>query len=323
MTQRPLITIGITCFNAEDSIGRAIESALEQDYDNKEILIVDDCSNDRSADIVEKYCHQHPHIRFIRHNVNQGPGAARQTLLDHTTGEYLAFFDDDDVSHPARINTQYQRLKKFETKTGANLLACYASGRREYPNGYILDIHAIGHDHSKTSPHGHKMAERILFFSPLPAGWCYGGTPSCALMARVDTFKKVGGFDPSFRRVEDLDFAVRLALSGGHFIGCPQSLYTQYATIGADKSYDKNLEAEQQLVKKHAPYLEEKGKYFYAFTWPQLRYYHFTRQYGHFALTFLRLFAHAPIQTLQHILSTGPARLLHEVKMKPKKESIQ
>lgn len=94
-------------------------------------------------------------------------------------------------------------------------------------------------------------------------------------MARKTTFEAVGGFDPTLRRVEDVDFAIRVALANGHFIGCPERLFIQYATNTADKTPEKNCEAEIRLADKYKDYLVSTGKYYYAKKWPLVRYYHF------------------------------------------------
>ena len=64
---RPLITIGITCYDAEDTIRRAVESALAQTWTAREIIIVDDGSADRSARVIEEIGRTHDEIRLIRH----------------------------------------------------------------------------------------------------------------------------------------------------------------------------------------------------------------------------------------------------------------
>ena len=64
---RPLITIGITCYNAEDTIQRAVESALAQTWTAREIVIVDDGSTDRSATLLQEFERTHDEIRLIRH----------------------------------------------------------------------------------------------------------------------------------------------------------------------------------------------------------------------------------------------------------------
>ncbi len=313
----PLITVGITCFNAEDTIARAIFSAFSQDWPNLEILIVDDCSTDRSVSVIEEIIKNDKRAKLIRHKINKGPAAARNTLLRNAEGEFIAFFDDDDVSMKNRVSTQVGRLLDYETKTGCRRVACYARGIRYYPNGYKKPLPAIGSKGEKI-PNGSGVANYLLFYQKR-YDWFYGaGVPACSLMARVSLFKEVGWFDECLRRVEDADFAVRLALKGGHFIGTTEPLFIQYATSSLDKSPEKNLESEQEIVRKHKAYLVSIGYYYYALHWPELRYWHFKRQYFRFISVLTRLFLRYPIMVLKHLLSTGPRRLLHEHKMRRK-----
>lgn len=310
MEQKPKITIGITCYNAAETIARAIKSAFAQDYPNFEIIIADDCSTDGSVAIIEDLIKGHEHAQLIRRNQNGGPAAARQSLLDAAQGDFIVFFDDDDESLPERIAAQTQKIITYEQETGMNLIACYASGTRLYPNGYQLPLTAIGSQ--PDIPRGSGVADRLLFYGG-PRGFFYGGgTPSCALMARKSTFHAVGGFDDAFRRVEDIDFAIRLALAGGHFIGCPEKLFIQHASEGSDKAPKKNLEAELQLAEKHKTYLQSVGRYYYASHWPLLRYHHFCRDYLKMVSVLVGLVLRYPLKASGHFLSTGSARFFHE-----------
>ena len=311
-----MITIGITCFNASDTIARAVDSALKQEWDNLEILIVDDCSTDNSAALIEKKFKGNSKVRLIKHEKNLGVAAARQTIIDNAKGDFIAFFDDDDQSKPTRIKTQHQRIIDYEKNNNIKLVACYASGKRIYPNGYELKINAIGS--RPVTPKGSDVADYLLFYRKKPKLFYGAGTPTCALMARKDTFDKAGGFDPSFRRVEDIDFAVRLALMGGHFIGCPEELFIQHATQGGDKSPEKNMEAEVMLAHKHKEYLRSVGRYEYATRWPLIRYHHFTGHHGRMLAQLLALFVKSPIKTASHFFYTAPRRLIHEIKMRKK-----
>jgi glycosyltransferase involved in cell wall biosynthesis len=305
----PLITVGVTCYNAEDSIARALESARHQDWPRLEILVVDDQSCDRSAEIVERIAIADERVRLIRHQENGGPGLARQTLLEEARGEYLAFFDDDDESTPERIRLQYRRLESYGNLTGA-MAACYASGVRVYDSGYRLQVDAIGS--KQKIPTGHEVVDYLLF-NGRTAGVFYGaGTPACSLMASTETMRAAGGFDPAFRRVEDVDFAVRLALSGGHFIGCPERLYTQYATQATDKSARRNYDAEIQLLEKHRRYLEKRNRYDFARNWFTVRYHHFNGDRGRTILALMRGFLRNPLLVLRQLITTVPARAVHE-----------
>lgn len=304
------ITVGITCYNAADTIERAVTSALSQEWPNLEIVVVDDASEDASKDILRGLADRDRRVTLVIHERNRGPAAARNSILEKATGEFIAFFDDDDESFPHRLAVQYRTLLDYEAKTGVALLACYASGRRRYPNGYEMDIRAIGS--MPTVPIGEELADYILFFGR-KGGVFYGaGTPTCSLMARKTTFAAVGGFDPDFRRMEDADFAVRMALAGGHFIGCPEPLYRQHATVSSDKSAQKNYEAEIRLIEKHKDYLRHKGRYRYARDWIEVRFHHFNRQPFRLAASLLMFLARHPLAGFRHLLTTGPRRFRHE-----------
>ncbi len=316
-----LVTIGVPCFNAQETIARAIQSAQHQDWPNCEILVVDDCSSDRSVAIIEALIQSiDANIRLIQHSHNQGPAASRNTILKEAKGEFIAFFDDDDEGLPGRITSQVQTLCQYEQQTGASLIACYASGRRYYPNGYEMPLPAIGSQPDGV-PHGNALAEYLLIYRKRP-DWFYGsGTPTCSLLARASTFAAVGNFDSNLKRVEDADWAIRLALQGGHFIGTTDCLYHQYSTQAADKSYDKNLVAEQQIAQKHRTYLDSINRYYYALHWPKLRYWHFKQQYGAFLWELLRLWIRYPIAISRHLWTTGPQRLRHEQRMNRKPQT--
>lgn len=96
---RNLVTIGIPVYNAEDYVEDMILSALGQTYPYIEILIVDDCGNDQSLEIILRIKNLHPRgecIRIIRNNHNLGVGASRNKIIDEAQGKYLYFLDSDD-----------------------------------------------------------------------------------------------------------------------------------------------------------------------------------------------------------------------------------
>ena len=313
MTGSKKVTIGITCYNARDTIARAVASALAQDWDDLEVLVADDASTDCSADLVAKLIADDRRARLIRLPVNGGAAAARNAIIAQAAGTFLAFFDDDDESLPQRVRQQVHTIAAFEAEKGPVPIACYAGGTRHYPNGYVKPLPAIGA--SEVRPHGAALADYLLFHRVLP-GWAYAsGTPTCALMARTELLRSLGGFDNKLRRVEDVDFAIRLALNGGWFIGTQEKLFVQHASQSSDKSHAANRDAEVAVAEKHAGYLRSIGRYHYARNWPLLRYYHFERDYLRFGLQFLRIAMVNPVLASRHILATGPKRLSHERRM--------
>lgn len=88
----------------ENYLREAIESILNQTFTDFEFLILDDCPEDRREDIVKSY--QDPRIKYYQNEVNLGISDARNRLLELAQGEYLAIFDHDDISKPARLEQQ-------------------------------------------------------------------------------------------------------------------------------------------------------------------------------------------------------------------------
>ena len=309
-----LVTVGITCFNSRETILRALQCAARQDWPAIEIVVADDASTDGSLTMIKDFQKTEARVRLISHQQNRGVAAARNTILANARGEFIAFFDDDDESYPNRVDEQVRVLMQCEEATGSHLVACYAGGIRSYQNGYRVDAPAIGA--YPPIPSGTAVADHLLFFKPR-RDWYYGsGVPASALLARRTLFEDMNGFDQNQRRLEDVDFAVRLALRGGYFTGTQARLYVRHMTHGADKSPEANLNAEIALVEKYRSYLRAMGKYEYARRWPKLRYWHFKRRYGRFVLEFLALMLRNPVAATRHVLATGPARLVHEHKMR-------
>lgn len=91
----------IPAYNGADYIGEAIDSVLAQSYPHFEIIVVNDVSTDNTADVVRAY--DDPRLRYIEHETNQGADIARKTALDASTGDLIAFLDQDDAFHPDKL----------------------------------------------------------------------------------------------------------------------------------------------------------------------------------------------------------------------------
>ena len=262
---RPLITVGITCYEAEGTIRRALESALAQTWSSREIVIVDDGSVDGSAMVFEEIGERHDEIRFVRHRENRGVAEARNSVLAHARGTFIAFFDDDDESTPDRLDQQYRRIVEYEQQHPGALVFCYAD-RLVVPPGNLeptLERHGIGR--KPPEPAGLIAADYVLGLLKDDDEHSWGMLGTGTLMVRTETIRTLHGFDGSFRRRAELDLAVRAAFAGAHFISVDSPLVTQYLTPTTDKAGDAQLRYRLLLVEKHRDYL--KAKKCYAGAW--------------------------------------------------------
>lgn len=269
---RPLITVGITCYEAEDTIRRAVEGALGQTWKAREIIVVDDGSADGAATVVEEIGRTQDEIRLIRHGQNCGVAEARNTVLANARGTFVAFFDDDDESAPDRLEQQYRRIVEYEQHHPGAPVFCYANRLVVPPGEREQTFERYGIGHVPPEPSGAIAADYVLGVLRGDGEHSWGMLGSGTLMARTEAFRVLGGFDSSFRRRAELDLAVRAAFAGAHFISVDEPLVTQYLTPTADKAGDSQLRYRLLLVEKHRDYLKDKGCYAGAWCYTHARF---------------------------------------------------
>lgn len=107
MNPKPLVSICIPCHNAAPYIGAALDSVLAQTWKKLEIIVVNDGSTDGSAEVLERY-REHG-VRVINQD-NRGQCAAANRAFAESTGDYIKFFDADDLLSPEMIERQMARL---------------------------------------------------------------------------------------------------------------------------------------------------------------------------------------------------------------------
>lgn len=187
------VSVIVPVFNCRNYLGRCIESALSQTHQPIEVVAVDDGSTDGSAEILASYL---PRIAVIAQK-NAGPSAARNNGVAHSSGEYLAFLDGDDLWDPQKTAAQIAVLKAHP-----KAVAVYCDHRSIDTEDQILG-YTGALDYSRSSGwvledliHGQRIKSPSL------------------VMVRRDAFEAVGGFDTYLRYSEDYDLWLRLAVSG-------------------------------------------------------------------------------------------------------------
>ena len=108
---KDLVSFIMSTYNSEDTVSKSIESMLNQTYQNIEILIMDDCSNDNTYEICENYSRTNKNIFLFRNNKNIGLTKSLNKLLNHSKGTYIARQDADDTSMPERIQKQFEFIE--------------------------------------------------------------------------------------------------------------------------------------------------------------------------------------------------------------------
>ena len=301
----PLITIGITSYNSENTIVRALNSALNQSWANTEIIINDDASNDSSISILKEYEKKYDNIELILNLSNSGVASSRNKIISKANGKYVAFFDDDDVSNINRLKFQYQRINDYKKKWTINdPIICHTSRLIIFTDGKSAIEETIGCDLNNISPNGNEVASRILLGTPLNDG--IGSIATCSQMGLKEDYLSIGGFDESFRRQEDTEFNIRLAFSRCHFIGIKEPLVCQYLT----KSEDKNIEIEEEstlnCLKKHKDYIHKNSNYSFVICWIKIKFMFYKKDYFLLTLYLIMLIIKYPIYTMKRLISSFP-----------------
>jgi glycosyltransferase involved in cell wall biosynthesis len=106
-----LVSIITPSYNTGDFISETIKSVINQDYKNWELIIVDDCSEDNSIDIIKTF--RDNRIRLIVNSTNKGAAYCRNHAIEIAKGEWIAFLDSDDVWYSKKLSTQIRYMKIY------------------------------------------------------------------------------------------------------------------------------------------------------------------------------------------------------------------
>ncbi len=108
---QPAITVGVACYNVAPYLEQCIRSLLDQTFDDFEIVAVDDGSTDDTASILDELARTSGKVRVVRQD-NEGPGAARNRILEQARGEYITFVDADDWLAPHCLEAAHDRAAR-------------------------------------------------------------------------------------------------------------------------------------------------------------------------------------------------------------------
>ncbi|WP_237892327.1 glycosyltransferase family 2 protein [Enterobacter hormaechei] len=197
------VSVVIPVYNCETTIKKTIDSVLAQDNLDFEVIIVDDGSTDRSAEIITKY--EDARIRYF-YQENSGISSALNYGISQSNAEFIARIDGDDVALPNRLKVQYEILKR-------NIRVCLVGTAVDYINSQGVII-------GRTFPYIFPFsASNILLQQNLYAH------PS--VMFRKDIFLKAGGYPNELSGIcEDYYLWTRM-IKFGKMINLSESL-TQY-----------------------------------------------------------------------------------------------
>lgn len=183
-----MFSVVIPLYNKEKSIANTIQSVLEQTFQDFEIVVVNDGSTDRSAEIVEGI--NDSRIRLI-HQENQGVSAARNKGIEAAEYDWIAFLDGDDLWEKEHLEEVSEMIKLFPNEKVFTTSFKYSDGRKMFKHPRESKIFKIENYFKEA------LKESLMWTS--------------VVTVHKSCFDKVGGFNPKLSRGEDLDVWARLA----------------------------------------------------------------------------------------------------------------
>jgi teichuronic acid biosynthesis glycosyltransferase TuaG len=106
------VSIIMPAFNAEKYISSAIDSVLNQSFQNFELLIIDDCSTDLTIPVINEFIEIDPRVKLIKlHHNSGGPAMPRNIGIKNSSFSLIAFIDSDDIWHPQKLELQCDLMK--------------------------------------------------------------------------------------------------------------------------------------------------------------------------------------------------------------------
>lgn len=216
----PLVSIIIPAYNAGHYLPTALQSCLDQTYPHLEIIVVDDGSTDQTRAMVAQY----PQVKYL-YQPNSGVTAARNTGIQHSTGDFLQFLDADDRLLPTKIE---RCMAVFEQHPDTGLVYTDYETRSA---DLQTTLTVVGRP--ETMPEGQVLATLLstptTFFAP-----------ACPVVRR-EAVIAAGGFQPDLHAAEDWLLWVKLAAAGVIFRAVPEKLVWYRDTPGSASKSDLKM----------------------------------------------------------------------------------
>ena len=237
-----LVSIVMPAYNAERYIAHSIRSAIDQTHPRWELIVVDDGSTDRTAEIVRSFLSADERIKYI-YQQNGGQASARNTGIRNSLGDLIAFLDSDDLWDSEKLALQIKRIE--ETKADLVFSDAFIFSVDENVQG--------GTTFSAICPQF--IYGRYEGWDAFKLLFAYNRIPTLTVLTRKDVLHKVGLFDEDrkYQNCEDYDLWLNLAKHGAVFWGMKEKLahYRRHASSMMNND-SRLLKPMVAVVRKHS-----------------------------------------------------------------------
>lgn len=228
--EKPTVSVIIPTYNRAHLVDRAIQSVLNQTYQDFELIVVDDGSTDSTEEVVRSI--KDPRIRYTRHNQNRGGSAARNSGIKMARGKYIAFQDSDDEWLPEKLDKQMRVFENAPAEVGVVYTGFW---RIEGEKKTYIPSDKI--TRKEGNIHGQLLKGNFV--------------TTQATVVKRECFKKAGMFDEHLPRLQDWELFIRIS-KYYDFKCIDEPLVTSYFTP-ASISANQNalIEAQKLILEKH------------------------------------------------------------------------
>ena len=225
------ITVVIPLFNKAQHIQSALESISSQRFAADEVVIIDDGSTDKGAELAEQYAHTMDIPVTIVHQENQGVSVARHRGVEEATSSHIAFLDADDTWLPLFLDEMINLILQFPSAGFyASRYQCIANENEYFDANINMDLVSK----NGFNPNGMMLSN---YFEIASQGDLPFMVSSC--MVEKALFNKIGGFPAGEKIGEDQDLFANIALRGD--IAYSPNINLLYATVADNKATQHNV----------------------------------------------------------------------------------
>lgn len=246
MKNEPLVSVIIPTYNRAGLIARAVKSVFAQSYTRLEVIVVDNASSDNTAEAVKSISDER--LRFIRHEVNKGPAASRNTGLRCSRGDYITFLDSDDEWLPQKLACQLDVFR--QEADGIGLI---------FTNGFNESINTMAI--TEPVPSGIYYDPRRDNFYPLRKLI----TTLSSWMLPSEVVKRVGYFDEAMITWDDGDYLARVAYEFPVYFLNKDLVLWHACGIHLNVMNHDLINGKELFLKKNYEFLKKDRKYLFRF----------------------------------------------------------
>lgn len=234
MESKPLVTAIIPTQNRSDLLEQAINSVLEQTWENLEIIVVDDASDDETPQLLEKLSANHLTLRVIRNESSKQAAASRNIAIKHAYGEFITGLDDDDIWRPGRVE---QMMGEFSE--GYSAVCSY-------------DRMVMGGKEVVWKKPSIITLDDLLYYNQV----------GNQVLTKKEYLDKVGGYDENLPSAQDYDLWIRLVQKYGPIRTAPYTLQVVNMDDDRDRitTSENKMEGYYRCFEKHKKWMTKGHK---------------------------------------------------------------